>query len=177
VWWANYTATRPTNYQMLWGEFREAFRAHHIPVGVMRRKRQEFMDLKQGRRSVHEYSKLFNHLVQYAPEQDDTDDKKKDRFINGLSTKLQERLALSMGVSHTSSATLSSRMIRSAHIRKVRRGRSWQPHLEVPRQSTGWCTILLAPPTSRTSTSSGLPAHLSVRTSRQHQRLYHHHRL
>jgi hypothetical protein len=95
VWWANYTATRPANYQMLWGEFREAFRAHHIPVGVMRRKRQEFMDLKQGGRSVHEYSKLFNHLAQYALEQVHTDEK--DRFMNRFLTNLQERLALSMG--------------------------------------------------------------------------------
>jgi hypothetical protein len=94
---ANYTATRPVNYQVSWGEFRETFRTHHIPAGIMRRKHQEFMDLKQGGRSVHEYSKHFNHLEQYAPEQVDTDEKKKDHFMNGLSTKLQERLALSMG--------------------------------------------------------------------------------
>jgi hypothetical protein len=54
----------------------------------MRKKRQEFMDVKQGRWSVHDYSKLFNHLAQYAPEQVDTDDKKNDRFMIGLSTKL-----------------------------------------------------------------------------------------
>jgi hypothetical protein len=63
----------------------------------MRKKRQEFMDLKQGGRSVHDYSKLFNHLAQYAPDQVDTDDKKKDRFMIGLSTKLQERMALNTG--------------------------------------------------------------------------------
>jgi hypothetical protein len=55
------------------------------------------MDLKQGGRSVHDYSKLFNHLVQYVPDQVDTDDKKKDRFMIGLSTKLQERMVLNMG--------------------------------------------------------------------------------
>jgi hypothetical protein len=57
VWWANYTATRPTDYQVSWAEFRNAFRTYYIPVGVMRKKRQEFMDLKQGGRSVHDYSK------------------------------------------------------------------------------------------------------------------------
>jgi hypothetical protein len=51
------------------------------------------MDLQQGNQSVYVYSKLFNHLTQYAPEQVDTDEKKY-RFMNGLSTKLQERLAL-----------------------------------------------------------------------------------
>jgi hypothetical protein len=37
---------------------------------------------------VHDYSKLFGHLAQYVPEQVDTDEKKKNRFMNGLSTKL-----------------------------------------------------------------------------------------
>jgi hypothetical protein len=46
---------------------------------------------------MHEYSKLFNHLAQYALEQVDTDGKKKDHFMNELLTKLQERLALSTG--------------------------------------------------------------------------------
>jgi hypothetical protein len=37
---------------------------------------------------------MFNHLTMYAPEQVDTDEKKKHHFMNSLSTKLQERLAL-----------------------------------------------------------------------------------
>jgi hypothetical protein len=54
------------------------------------------MNLKQGGRSVHDYSKQFIHLAQYAPDQVDTD-KKKDRFMIGLSTKLQENMALNTG--------------------------------------------------------------------------------
>jgi hypothetical protein len=77
-----------------WAEFRNAFRAYYIPAGVMRKKSQEFMDLKQGGRSMHDYSKQFNHLAQYAPDQVDTDEKKKNRFIIGLSTKLQEHMTL-----------------------------------------------------------------------------------
>jgi hypothetical protein len=46
TWWANYTATRPVDCQVSWAEFRDAFRAHYIPAGMMRKKRQEFMDLK-----------------------------------------------------------------------------------------------------------------------------------
>jgi hypothetical protein len=69
-------------------EFYNAFHAHYIPVGVMRKRRQEFMDLKQGGRFVHDNSKQFSHLAQYAPDQVDTDDKMKDRFMIGLSTKL-----------------------------------------------------------------------------------------
>jgi hypothetical protein len=97
VWWANYTATRPADYQVSWAEFHDAFRTHYIPAGVMRKKHQEFMNLKQGGRSVHDYSKQFNHLTQYASDQVDTYEKKKDRFMIGLSTKLQERIALNTG--------------------------------------------------------------------------------
>jgi hypothetical protein len=34
----------------------------------MRKKCQEFMELRQGRRSMHDYSKQFNHLAEYAPD-------------------------------------------------------------------------------------------------------------
>jgi hypothetical protein len=79
-----------------WAEFRDAFHAYYIPVGMMRKKHQEFMDIKQGGRSMHDYSKQFNHLAYYALDQVDTDEKK-DRFMIGLSTKIQERMALNTG--------------------------------------------------------------------------------
>jgi hypothetical protein len=63
----------------------------------MRKKHQEFIDLKQGGRFVHDYSKQFNYLTQYVPDQVDTDEKKNDRFMIGLSTKLQERMVLNTG--------------------------------------------------------------------------------
>jgi hypothetical protein len=68
--------------------FCEAFRAQHIPAGIMKSRHREFMDLQQGNQSVYVYSKMFNHLAQYALEQVDTDEKEKYRFMNGLSTKL-----------------------------------------------------------------------------------------
>jgi hypothetical protein len=55
------------------------------------------MDLKEGGRSMHDYSKLFNHLAQYASNQVDIDDKKKDRFMIDLSTKLHECMTLNTG--------------------------------------------------------------------------------
>jgi hypothetical protein len=97
AWWANYTTTGPVDYRVSWTEFCNAFRAHYIPTGVMRKKRQDFMDLKQGGRSVHDYSKQFNHLAQYAPDQVDSNKKKKDCFMISLSPMLQERMALYTG--------------------------------------------------------------------------------
>jgi hypothetical protein len=97
TWWTNYTATRPADYQVSWTKFHSAFHAHYIPAGMMRKKCKEFMDLKQGKRFVHDYSKLFNHRAQYVPDQVDTDEKKKDHFMIDLSTKLQERMSLNTG--------------------------------------------------------------------------------
>jgi hypothetical protein len=93
VWWVNFTANRLSN-QVQWAEFCETFCVQDIPTGIMKGKHMEFMDLQQGNQSVYAYSKLFNHLAQYAPEQADTDEKKKNHFMNGLSTKLQDCLAL-----------------------------------------------------------------------------------
>jgi hypothetical protein len=95
------------DYQVLWAEFHDALRAHYIPTGMMRKKRQEFMDLKQGGRSVHDNSKQFNHLAQYTPDQVDTNEKKKDRFMIGLSTKLHERMVLNTGWTFQSSSVMS----------------------------------------------------------------------
>jgi hypothetical protein len=59
----------------------------------MMSKYQEFMHLQKGDRSVYAYSKIFNRLAQYSPEQVDTNEKKY-HFMNDLSTKLQEHLVL-----------------------------------------------------------------------------------
>jgi hypothetical protein len=46
VWWANYTTTHPADYQVPWAKFRNAFHTYYIPAGMIRKKCQEFMDLK-----------------------------------------------------------------------------------------------------------------------------------
>jgi hypothetical protein len=38
TWWANYTTTRPVDYQVPWAEFHDALRAYYFPIGVMRKK-------------------------------------------------------------------------------------------------------------------------------------------
>jgi hypothetical protein len=67
AWWANYAATRPADYQVSWTEFRSAFHTHHIPAGMMRKKHQEFMDLKQGGWSMHDLQRgvirIDSHLA------------------------------------------------------------------------------------------------------------------
>ena len=77
-----------------WEEFRTAFRAHHIPEGLLDRKLNEFLVLTQGTRTVLQYAQVFNHPCQYAGYHANSDAKKQDRFGRGLNTKLKEHLNL-----------------------------------------------------------------------------------
>jgi hypothetical protein len=99
------------------------------------------MDLKQGGRSVHDYSKQFNHLAQYAPDQVDTDDKKKDRFMIGLSTKLQERMALNTRGTFpdfVSNVMITDDTIRAHKETKKRKAAAVPSGSAPPRYRTGY---------------------------------------
>jgi hypothetical protein len=63
AWWASYTAALPADHHVSWGEFRTAFRGHHLSAGTMRHKLTEFLDLHQGTRSIYEYIQEFNNLA------------------------------------------------------------------------------------------------------------------
>jgi hypothetical protein len=60
-----------------WGEFKAAFRGHHIPACIMDRKLNDFLALTQGSRTVLQYAQAFNDLCQYAGYHADTDEKKR----------------------------------------------------------------------------------------------------
>lgn len=63
AWWDNFYAIQPAGHVLTWDEFKEAFREDHIPEGVMMNKQQQFLALKQGRKSVTEYFHEFNFLA------------------------------------------------------------------------------------------------------------------
>jgi hypothetical protein len=147
----------------------------------MRKKHQEFMDLKQGGRSVHYYSKQFNHLAQYALDQVDTDEKKKHHFMIGLSTKLQECMALNTGGAFpefVSNIMITNDEIHAHKETKKRKVVAVPSGSAPPKYRTVYHHDSTYPPDSRNSistnisSSSGLPAHLSASTSGQHLRLY-----
>jgi hypothetical protein len=45
IWWDNYFSMLPTDHVVTWDEFKNAFRAQHIPEGLMERKLNEFLPL------------------------------------------------------------------------------------------------------------------------------------
>jgi hypothetical protein len=83
-WWDAYVEAHEEPESINWPEFRAAFCAHHVPQGVIKLKKKEFQDLKQGSMSMNEYVTQFTQLSRYAPHEVDTDEKKQNRFLNGL---------------------------------------------------------------------------------------------
>jgi hypothetical protein len=55
---------------------------------VIKLKRKEFHDLKEGSMSANEYVTMFTQPSRYAPQEVDTDEKKQDYFLNGLAYAL-----------------------------------------------------------------------------------------
>jgi hypothetical protein len=83
TWWDHFLAMQPEDREVEWREFKAAFRGHHIPVGIMDRKLNEFLALTQGNRTLLQYAQAFNDMCQYAGYHADTDKKKRDRFRRG----------------------------------------------------------------------------------------------
>jgi len=92
LWWDHYNDMLPADHIVTWDEFKNAFRAHHIPEGLMERKLNEFLDLTQGTRTVIQYVHAFNNLCHYTGYHADTDAKKHDHFRRGLCTKIKDHL-------------------------------------------------------------------------------------
>jgi hypothetical protein len=95
AWWAFYIAALPADHNVPWGEFRAAFRGHHLSAGIMRHNLAEFLDLHQENHSVYKYIQEFNNLAQYRGHHVDTNAKKAELFQKGLTIQLQDRLILS----------------------------------------------------------------------------------
>jgi hypothetical protein len=76
-WWDTYVEAHEEPESINWQEFKNSFRSHHVLLRVMKLKK-EFEDLKQGSMSVSEYATRFTQLSRYAPDNVDTNEKKKE---------------------------------------------------------------------------------------------------
>jgi hypothetical protein len=83
-WWDAYVEAHEEPKSINWQEFKNSFRSHHVPLKVMKLKKKEFEDLKKGSMTVSEYVTHFTQLSRYAPDNVDTNEKKKDWFLNSL---------------------------------------------------------------------------------------------
>jgi hypothetical protein len=90
-WWDAFTTAHANADAITWQEFQVNFHAHHISSGIMNLKK-EFLSLTQGNMTVSEYRDRFTQLSRYAPEEVDTNEKRQERFLEGLIRPLNYRL-------------------------------------------------------------------------------------
>jgi hypothetical protein len=91
-WWESYLATHDDPGVITWEEFRDNFHRYHGPEGLMIVRKEEFLALKQGHKSVSEYRDKFLQLSRYVPEDVNTDGKRQYRFLRGLVDPLHYQL-------------------------------------------------------------------------------------
>jgi hypothetical protein len=114
-WWDAYVEAPEELDTINWNEFKMAFCSYHVPQGIIKLKKKEFQDLKQGSMMVSEYVTHFMQLSHYAPNDVDTDEKKQECFLNGLDDGLAYALEAHDFVNfHT--------MVEKALVLKNRRG-------------------------------------------------------
>jgi hypothetical protein len=94
IWWENFRTMIPAGHQITWAEFKQAFKEHHIPKGLMNRKMKELLALKQGSDTVYEYAKKFNASCQYGGHHVHNNAKKIECFRDGLHGDLFDRFNL-----------------------------------------------------------------------------------
>jgi hypothetical protein len=75
-WWNSYCAAHAAANIITWAGFSTHFRTYHIPAGLMKIKKNEFLSLKQGNMTVSEYRDKFIQLSRYAPEEVADDERK-----------------------------------------------------------------------------------------------------
>jgi hypothetical protein len=92
IWWYHHRSTLPKDDEVVWDQFKVAFRGHYIPASLMAIKHIEFMKLTQGDKSVTEYLHAFINLSRYALEFVNMEAKKIASFKRGLCPKLMKAM-------------------------------------------------------------------------------------
>jgi hypothetical protein len=87
-WWDAYVEGHEEPKSINWQEFKSSFRSHHVPLGVMKLKKKEYEDLKQGSITMSECVTHFTQLSRYVPDNMDPNEKKQDWFLHGLNDGL-----------------------------------------------------------------------------------------
>jgi hypothetical protein len=55
MWWDHFKSTQQGRV-VTWNDFKQAFKSHHIPKGLMDRKMRELLALRQGSDTVYRYA-------------------------------------------------------------------------------------------------------------------------
>jgi hypothetical protein len=92
AWWSNFKHNHAENEPVTWAVFKQAFTLAFVPNGKVSIKKREFRNLSQGNKKLGEYVHQFTELSRYAPEDVNTEEKKVEKFMEGLHPFLRMHL-------------------------------------------------------------------------------------
>ncbi|XP_028547385.1 uncharacterized protein LOC114578401, partial [Dendrobium catenatum] len=78
--------------QIMWEEFEQVFRDWYVPPSARQAMQENFINLKQGAKTVIQYEVEFTALSRYAPQLISTSKEKCYRFLKGLRDSLRQPL-------------------------------------------------------------------------------------
>ena len=78
--------------QVTWDKFLDLFRRKYLGEARLSGKVREFMELKQGKLSVAEYTARFDELARFAPSMVPTDDARRMKYMHGLSIDIVKQV-------------------------------------------------------------------------------------
>ncbi|KAK1611788.1 hypothetical protein QYE76_035461 [Lolium multiflorum] len=93
-WWDNIVAIYPAGKVFTWEEFARKFRESNVPESIVELKHREFESLEQKDKAILTYVREFSKLSRYAVDEVNTEDKKKKRFLRGLSPQFKVQLRM-----------------------------------------------------------------------------------
>ncbi|XP_057775244.1 uncharacterized protein LOC130994224 [Salvia miltiorrhiza] len=94
-WWEakQKTMTPEQMAALTWEQFKIALCEKYVPRSYRKKKETEFVNLRQGNKTVAEYDHLFCDLARYAPYRVDTGEKMSELFCSGLKQEIRVVLA------------------------------------------------------------------------------------
>ncbi|XP_042455375.1 uncharacterized protein LOC122040072 [Zingiber officinale] len=92
TWW-DMQKTIFGEQRITWAMFRDAFERQYFPATFCLARRQEFLNLKQGDRSVMEYNAEFCRLAEFCPHLVAQDYDRMQQFTQGLAAYIRIRMS------------------------------------------------------------------------------------
>jgi hypothetical protein len=115
---------------------------------VIKLKKKEFHDLRQGSVSMNEYFTHFTQLSRYAPNDVDTEEKKQDCFLNGLNDGLA--YALEARNYENFQDMVNKALVLENHCSVMDRKRKQEHQGQSSNNSRPWVGMLSTGPIQRT---------------------------
>ncbi|XP_059433794.1 uncharacterized protein LOC132166943 [Corylus avellana] len=140
-WWdptkANLKGQLGDGVPITWAHFKEKFYEQYVPRVQQQLWVKEFLTLTQGNMTVVQYSTKFMELSRYAPTLIPNDWAKAEKFLDGLSGRIKERISINEIKEYSKAvhaAMIAEQAIKEAAAEYVQKKRSMPEAVHSPKR-------------------------------------------